>query len=270
MGFPAVVECKMQSRLSNHERREFETMQRVFRSLTVGRVQRGLIGTLTIISRNPLEEIGEAALVEAAFRCTQGINPYQTIEEGWGSVSFAPLKPSVKLAADTRIYSPDFLEQVFDWSVETPQHDGICALVENNQAKIVRRADLPFCLKWAVEHEGALSRKARLLASNLSEALRQVPVGEAGFVYLAYEETHRALVADHRTQRFLDMITKWEVRKRGINPQLIVLNRLYPGAICEGRPNLIESAIPTGFAEENVWVGKMPMKVFVGDSTGMA
>jgi hypothetical protein len=265
-GFPAVVECKMQSRLSNRERLEFETMQRVFRALTVGREQRGLIGTLTITSNRPLEEVGEPALVEASVRCTRGINPYQTVEEDWGVVSFAPLEPSLNLTGPTRIYSPEFLEQVFDWNSENAQYDGICAIVKNNQAMTTGRAELPFCLKWAVEHEGALSRKARLLASNLSEAFNQIPVGEAGLVYLAYEETHRAPVADHRTQRFMDMVAGWEVRKRGINPQLIVLNRLYPGALHDGRPDLIESAIPSGFTGENVWAGTMPMMVFVNSA----
>jgi hypothetical protein len=263
LGFPVVVECKMQSRLSNRERQEFETMQRVFRALIDGREQRGLVGSLTIISNRPLEEIGDAVLVEAAMRCTTGINPYQTIEEDWGAVSFAPLELSLELEEPTRIYSPEFMEQVFGWNLESAQHDGICAVVKNNRAMTLGRAELPFCLKWAVEHEDALSRKARLLASNLSEAFSQIPVGEAGLVYLAYEETHRAPVADHRTQRFLDMMAEWTIRKRGINPMLIVLNRLYPNALHDGRPDLIESAIPSGFTGENVWAGMMPMMVFV-------
>jgi hypothetical protein len=263
LGFPAVVECKMQSRLSKRESQEFETMQRAFHALASVREKQGLVGTLTITSNKPLEEVGDAALVEAAMLCTGGIYPYQTIEEGWGTVSFAPLEPSLELAKPTRIYSPEFLEQVFDWNLENSQYDGICAIVKNNRAMTVGRAELPFCLKWLVEHEGALSRKARLLASNLSEAFSQIPVGEAGLVYLAYEETHRAPVADHRTQRFMDMVAEWKVRKRGINPQLIVLNRLYPGALPDGRPDLIESAMPSGFTGENVWAGIMPMMVFV-------
>lgn len=263
IGFPAVVECKMQSRLSNHERQEFETVQRAFSALIIRREHLGLVGTLTITSNRRLEEVGDAALIEAAMRCTSGINPYRTIEEDWGLVSFAPLEPSLELAGPTRIYSPEFLEQVFDWSLENAQYDGICAIVKNNQTRMVGRAELPFCLRWAVEHEGALTRKARLLASNLSEAFSQIPVGEAGLVYLAYEETHRTPVADHRTQRFLDMIAEWKVRKRGINPQLIVLNRLYPIPLHDGRPNLIESAIPSGFTGENVWAGIMPMMVFI-------
>ena len=106
--------------------------------------------------------------------------------------------PSVELTQGTRLYSPDFLEEVFGWN---------------------------------------------------------------------YEEMHRAAIADYRTQRFLDLVAKWEIRKRGINPQLIIVNRLYPNAIYEGRPDLIESAIPTGFINEHVYSDVMPMAVFVDPST---
>lgn len=262
LGFPAVVECKMQSRLSHHERLEFDTVQHVFRSLAARRMRHGLVGDLMIIFSKSLVEVPVPAIIETALRCTSGIDPYQTVREGWGSVSFAPLPPSVDLGAVTRLYSPDFMEQVFGWNSETSQYDGICAFAGNNQSIMVGRAELPFCLKWRSESPGAIDRKARSLASQLSEAFNQIPVGEAAFIYLAYQDVHRAAVADHRTQRYLDMVNQWEIRKRGINPQRIVLNRLYPNALHEGRPNLVESAIPTGFREENVWAGTMPTRVF--------
>jgi hypothetical protein len=156
---------------------------------------------------------------------------------------------------------------VFDWDFDNAEYDGLCGVVENSQAMMVDRAELPFCLKWKDESENALSGKARLLAKQLIEAFDQVPVGEAGFVYIAYEETHRSAIADHRTQRHLDLVAKWEIRKRGINPQLIIVNRLYPAAIQEGRSNLIESAIPTGFIKEIVYSNIMPASVFVSPST---
>lgn len=267
LGFPAVVECKMQSRLSDYERKEFAVMREVFRSLRADQRQRGLMGSLSISSNLSFEKVGVAALVESSLRCTNGVNPYQTIQEDWGSVSFEPLAPTTRLTDVTRLYSPDFLRQVFDWDFDNTGYDGLCGIVENSQAMMVDRAELPFCLKWKDESENALSGKARLLAKQLIEAFDQVPVGEAGFVYIAYEETHRSAIADHRTQRHLDLVAKWEIRKRGINPQLIIVNRLYPAAIHEGRPNLIESAIPTGFIKENVYSNIMPTSVFVSPST---
>jgi len=261
--FPSVIECKMQSRLSDHERREFRTMQDVFRSLVAQRERHGLVGALSVISNMPLERIGVEAIVAASLECTGAIDPYQTIEKDWGTISFDFLSPSIELEGATRIYSPDFLGQVFDWSLDATQYDGICAIVANNTTSIIGRAELPFCIRWRSDHEADWGRKARSLASQLSEAWLQVPAGEAGFVYLSYEETHRNAIADGRTDRILALITNWEIRRRGINPQLIIINRLYPSALHEGRPNLIESAIPLGFVENDVWSGIMPRAVFV-------
>jgi hypothetical protein len=266
LGFPAVVECKLQRRLSEYEEQEFMLVQHVFRRLSMPQRQRGLVGELRITAREPLTSIGADVLVSTAERCTGGLNPYGSIEEPWGSIAFAPMPVTIDLPAVTRLYSPDFLSWVFGWNFETTDDDGICAVVENNREIMVGRAALPFCLKWRTEHEKILDRKARSLASLLSESIRQIPVGEAGFVYLGYEETHRDTVADRRTRRFLDLVGKWEVRKRGVNLQLIVVNRLYPAALYEGRPNLVESAMPTSPHDENVWGGKLPSAVFVDGS----
>ncbi|MCA1577701.1 MAG: hypothetical protein LC794_10120 [Acidobacteria bacterium] len=264
LGFPAVVECKMQSRLSAHEKLEFVTMQELFSALAMG--PHRLIGILSIVSTVPLEDVGIKALLEASLKCVGGIDPYQSIIEAWGTISFAPLDPTIELREPTRIYSPDFLEAVFGWDFETTDYDGICALIRNNRSITVLRAELPFCLRWRSEAEKSLDRKARSLASQLSEAFYQVPVGEAGFVYVAYEETHRAAIADCRTQKFLDQIAQWEIRKRGINPQLVVLNRLFLSASHEGRPNLVENAIYTTFGRGNSWGEEMPISVFIDPS----
>lgn len=261
--FPAVVEIKRQSRLSAHESAEFRIMQDVFRRLTNAHARRSLIGTLTVVAQHTMEDVGVKTIAEAALRCTSGLNPYSSLTEAWGTLSFSPLSPVVELTQSTRIYSPDFLQGVFGWNAETTEYDGICAIIANNRAMLVNRADLPFCIRWRSDAEEAVSRKARSLASQLSEAMRQIPVGETGFIYLAYEETHRASIADSRTKKVLEQTASWEIRKRAINPQLIVVDRLYPGALHEGRPNLVESAMPTGFTEDNVWAGVMPLAVFI-------
>jgi len=261
--FPAVIECKRQSRLSDFERQEFKTIQEVFRHLSSGSQRRSLIGTLTIVTQQPLQAIGVDTLVESSRKCTAGLNPYGSIVEPWGAISFTPLDIMIDLQQPTRLYSPAFLRQVFEWNFETTEYDGICAVVANTRMPQVDRALLPFGIRWRCEAEEAVKRKARSLASLLAQAVQQIPVGETGFIYLAYEEMHRADIADSRTQKLLDETAKWEIRKRGINPEFIVVNRLYPGTLEEGRPNLIESAVPIGFSEENIWAGMMPFSVFV-------
>lgn len=265
--FPAVVECKRQSRLSDYERQEFQTMQEVFRQFTSGGQRRSLIGTFTIVTRQSIQSIGVKTLVDYLLKCTAGLNPYDSLNEVWGSISFIPLDIMIDLEQPTRLYSPAFLRQVFDWDFETTQYDGICAVVANNRIPLVDRALLPFGIKWKCEADDSVNRKARSLAGLLAQAVQQILVGETGFIYLAYEETHRADIADSRTRKLFDQTAKWEIRKRGINPELIVVNRLYPGALEEGRPNLIESAVPIGFSKDNTWAGMMPFSVFVDSGT---
>jgi hypothetical protein len=65
----------------------------------------------------------------------------------------------------------------------------------------------------------------------------------------------------------MELVTKWEVRKRGINPLRIVVNRLYPRAVHEGRPDLIENAVRIGADGEDIWQGRMPAAVFTVPST---
>lgn len=267
--YPAVIECKRQSRLSDYERQEFKTAQEVFRQLSSGHQRRSLIGTLTIVTQQPLQTIGVDTLFESSRKCTAGLNPYGSVAELWGSISFTPLDVVIDLQEPTRLYSPAFLRQVFEWDFETTEYEGICAVVANARFPQVDRALLPFGFRWRCEAEEALNRKARSLAGLLAQAVQQIPVGETGFIYLAYEETHRADIADSRTQKLLDQIAKWEIRKRGINAEFIVINRLYPGALEEGRPNLIESAVPIGFSKDNLWAGMMPFSVFV-ESQGQA
>ncbi|MFZ0751860.1 MAG: hypothetical protein WAM70_21045 [Pyrinomonadaceae bacterium] len=261
--YPAVVECKRQSRLSDYERQEFETIQSVFRQFTSGGQRRSLIGTFSIVAQQSIQAIGADTLVESSLKCTAGLNPYGSIKEPWGTVTFTPLDVMIDLQQPTRLYSPAFLKQVFKWDFETTEFDGICAVVANNRILIADRAVFPFGIKWRCEADDAVKRKARSLAGLLAQAVRQIPVGETGFMYLAYEESHRAAIADSRTQRLFDQTAKWEIRKRAINPELIIVNRLYPGALDEGRPNLIESAVPIGFSKDNTWAGVMPFSVFV-------
>jgi hypothetical protein len=62
LGFPAVVECKMQSRLSAHEKLEFVTTRELFRALAMG--PHRLMGILSIVSTIPLEDVGIKTLLE--------------------------------------------------------------------------------------------------------------------------------------------------------------------------------------------------------------
>jgi hypothetical protein len=164
---------------------------------------------------------------------------------------------------ETLLYSPYFLREVFGWDGNNAEFDGICAVVENDRLMRVGRAELPFSLRWRVDKDSALDRKARCVTTLLAEAIAQIPAGEGGFVYICYDDSHRAAIADRRTERIFELARTFQVRRRGIRPPLlIVVGRLFPQPLGDGRADLIESSIPMTTDEENVWDGLMPSRVF--------
>jgi hypothetical protein len=62
---------------------------------------------------------------------------------------------------------------------------------------------MPLCLKWRSESEEALTKKARGITSLWADAVKQIPDGEIGFVYIAYPEGARPGLADARTRHIL-------------------------------------------------------------------
>jgi len=242
--FPTVIECKRQSQLSSYEHSELNRVQEVFAILCKSRLSRGLIGSLEVIFRSEIREVPVSEVVEAALLCTGTLSLASHNELSWGSVGFSPLSPSYELPEETRIYGPAFMKHLFGWDGRTADYDGICAVVSNAKSVRLGRAELPFCLKWRVDADQALEGKARHVVRLLAEAVQQVPEGECGIIYIAYEDSHRAAVADKRTQRIMDLAGTFELRKPWVMVPKIVVGRLFPDALEEGRPDLIESSVP--------------------------
>ena len=262
-GFPAVLECKRQSSLAAYENREIVSVNDAFRALSVRRRKLGLVGDLQIVFNEDAERVPTGKIINAAEECVRSLNPYSALKTDWGALTFSPLAVSTQLDHETLLYSPYFLEKVFDWHGDNAEYDGLCALVENNNSMRVGRAELPFSIRWRVDKESALDRKARCVTTLLAEAIAQIPTGEGGFVYICYDDSHRAAVADRRTKRIFELARTFQVRKRGIRPPLlIVVGRLFPQPLGDGRADLIESNIPITTDEENVWDGFMPGRIF--------
>ena len=138
------------------------------------------------------------------------------------------------------------------------------AVVANDSSVRVGRAELPFCLKWRINAQESIERKARNVVSALAEAISQVPVGEGSFVYISYDDSRRPTIANRRTEKIIEVAKTFQVRKRGTRPPLmIVINRIYPSALEEGRPDLVESAIPMSLDEDPYWPKLMPTRIFV-------
>jgi len=160
------------------------------------------------------------------------------------------------------LYGPAFLKHVFGWPGESLEFDGICAVVANAKRLDVGRAELPFCLKWRQTHSQCIDRKARTIVSLLKEAWEQIPTGEAGFIYVAFEDSLRPSVADRRTHRIIELADTLYFKQRHAVPMRIVVNRVYPQPIEDGRPDLIESSIPLSVEPDDTLSSFLPTCVY--------
>jgi hypothetical protein len=97
-------------------------------------------------------------------------------------------------------------------------------------------------LKWRSASEEALVKKARGLTSLWGAATQQIPAGDMGIVCMAYTEGGRSDLADARTRQILESSPDWWHNWGPIIP-LIVVHRLYPRALGDGRPDLIENSL---------------------------
>jgi len=261
--FPAILECKRQSSLSEYEKQEVKRVQEVFAVLAGRRRELGLVGDLQLVFAEDPQRVPSGEIILAVEECVKQVGPYGELKRPWGTVTFRPLDVSIQLEHETLLYSPFFLESVFDWAMNNTEFDGICATIENDQTMRIGRAELPFSLRWRTEKDSALERKARCLTSLLADAVAQIPAGEGGFVYMCYDDSHRAAVTDRRTQRVFELGRTFQVRRKWIRPPLlVVIGRLFPTPLGDGRPDLIESNIPMSTEKENIWDGLMPGLIF--------
>ena len=127
---------------------------------------------------------------------------------------------------------------MFGIDLQTDEFDGICAVVKNNQFPIVDRAELPFLMRWTSNSKIAFEKKLRTVMSLWIEAVGQIPTGEAGLIYIAYEEGHRPSLADARTDAIRDLCHDIYFNRRAISVPMTVISRFLPNTLFEGRPDL--------------------------------
>ena len=261
---PIVIECKRRQPLNDYEKREFSVIRDVFAQLCAERKELGLVGELAINFTTEVVDLPAAGIVESVRDVTNSLSPYAAKETEWGSIQLRPVEVSQEFER-TRLYSPDFLERVFGTDLEMHEFDGICAVAANDSYPEVERAELPFLLKWTSDSPAALERKLHTIKSLWVEAVDQIPTGEAGLIYLAYEEGHRPSLADARTDAIRELRKTIYFKRRAIAIPMTVISRLFPNVVLEGRPDFIESSIPlAGGGKDNYdfWTQEMPTRLF--------
>ena len=181
---------------------------------------------------------------------------------GWGTIALRSLPREVEFSR-TRLYAPSFLSQVYGVPEDSGEWDGLVCSVDPPRRVVVDSAASPCCLRWRCSNPETARKRDRGVSSLFEDALKQVPDGEMGIIYLAYEETAREEVANARTRRIIGEMQAWGHRW-GIVVPLIIVNRLYPRPLGVGQPDIIDSALP--FAPKDVgnsFLGDFPARVFV-------
>ena len=261
---PIVVECKRKQTLNEYEEKEFSIIEEVFATLCAEQEELGLVGDLTIDFEEELVGLSADDIIQNIRGLTQTLSPYAARETAWGSLHLRPVSVSTTFE-HTRLYSPDFLNRVFGINLEVDEFDGICAVVKNDRFPMVNRAELPFLMRWTSNSKAALEKKLRTVMGLWIEAVSQIPTGEAGLVYLAYEEGHRPTLADARTDAIRALTRDIYFNRRAISIPMTIISRFLPNILLEGRPDLIESAIPAVDGDKDAhdfWTQQMPTRVF--------
>jgi len=175
---------------------------------------------------------------------SSSINAYvrSASSRAWGETAFLPLGRRTHLPGPMRIYSPNMLEFLFGWTTDLPGWDGICCSCNSGGGAMTDVVSEPIGLVWKNVSQNALRKRTWAPTNLFGQATGQIPSGEFGIIYVAYTEGGRAEVADLRLSAFAQRLHDWE-RSAKIRIPISFLCRLYPRALGEGRPDLIESGV---------------------------
>jgi len=263
---PGAIECKRRLGLTVYELDEARHVEALYQPLRTSLKERGFHCSVEVAFAVPVRAISARELAEPILENASFGRDQDTTPTRWGSFRIRRL-PHFDTIPRTRLYSPDFISHVFGWHVLENEWDGIFCEVESPTAIMVNSYRMPLCLKWRSETEEAVTRRARGIRSLWTNAIKQIPPGEIGFVYIAYPEGGRPAIADARTQHILKTMEEswhhWFVRI-----PVTVINRLYPRPIHEGRPDLIESVLPGAAKGQEHWLTYLPWTVFTRQFEG--
>jgi hypothetical protein len=239
--FPMVIECKRKQRITDFEIKEESVMRKVFLHLEKKTNQLGMWGTFILQAEMHIEEGMAEEVAGACVRQRLTINPRKPVKYPWGTVSFIELETR-RSCTPTRLYSPNFLQDIFGWNMDLPQYDGIICRVRPPEDIIVNYVRDPCALLWSNSSEESKRKKSWTPSGLFGEATQQIPPGELGIIYLCYEEGTIEQHADTKTTMLIDQLNKF-THSAGIRIPVTLINRLYPRPIGDGGPDLIENVM---------------------------
>lgn len=261
LGVPASIECKRRLGLTKYELNEASLVENLYIAIRGPLRDDFFHGSIEASFRTPVNLISPSDFLYDVLAASRNNQSHQASVTPWGSVAIRRL-PRLGRLVGTRLYSPDFLQRVFDWDPVQDEWDGLLCEVDAPPRIGVDNFAVPLCLKWRSESEEALTKKARGVTSLWADAVRQIPDGEIGFVYIAYPEGSRPAVADARTRHILDYMGGKLWHRWSVRVPVSVIIRLYGRPVGGGCPDLIEASLPGAQKGEEFWLGILPSTVF--------
>ena len=251
MAFPGAVECKRRLGLSKYELDEAKHVSEFYREIRHPLRAHGMNLSIEAAFGAELREISKADFAENVLKTAFQRAWDEQVKADWGTYTVRQLH-SYKSVIDTRLYSPDFLQSAFSWEHDQDEWDGLLCEVEAPTEIRVSRFRSPLCLKWRSDSETALLKKSRGVLSLWADAVKQVPAGTIGFVYIAYPEGSRAAVADTRTRDIIQELEGcWHNWTKRV--PVTVVNRLYARPLGVGVPDMIENTLRGATEGEEFW-----------------
>ncbi|MDQ5987913.1 MAG: hypothetical protein CSYNP_03661 [Syntrophus sp. SKADARSKE-3] len=262
-GPPTVIECKRRIGLSDYEQKEAMSIGRLYDSVREELRSRRHSISLEVEFDVEVRCVRVTDFRRAALKCAKTI-PWKDgfQKETWGKIKCVGL-PYYTDLRKTRLYAPIFMEKVFQWHSELSEWDGIIAEVDSPSQFIVSNAKQPICLKWRCRNDIAILKKSRGVTSLWAKAVKQIPPGEMGIIYISYPEQNAPEIADERTLSIFKSMKEWR-HDWWVSVPLVIIGRLYPRPRGVGNPDLIENAIVLVETDlEDVLPDKYPGPVFV-------
>jgi hypothetical protein len=238
-----VIECKRKRALSDYELNEEKAMYNLFRVLEHHAKDKGVWGCFRLSLSIEASMMSIDDIVATLLRQRLAAHPERRLQYPWGTVSYHEAPRRLPLPSKARAYSPNMLSVVFGWDSDIPTWDGLICRADFAGQNIINEVDQPVGLLWSNKSEKALAKRSWDPSSVFLGATTQIPPGEFGIIYVAYQEGTRAEIADLRTESFLDRIGgEWD-HPASIRIPIAFLTRLYPRALDDGTPDLIENSI---------------------------
>lgn len=240
--FNMVIECKRSAALTVYEVDEEARMRSLFRLIKADAMARGQFGTYEVAFSVEASAVDMADVAATCLRQRLAAHPERSLAYPWGTVAFRPLPRRVDLDEVTKAYSPIMLDEVFGWKLDMPSWDGFICQIDGPPAAAVDQVRSPVGLAWRVDAEAAITKRSRAPVGLFAKALKQVPSGEFGLVYVAYPEGARLDVADNRTRAYMERINQWE-HDGAIRIPATFLVRQFPLPTGHGNPDMVENTI---------------------------